>query len=704
MSLVCLNCSRRLFRKIPQQICLALAVFVVNPSRSQTTPTPKSGNSVPSLDSSQSVLKQHYDAAQHFQEAGDLDQAARQYRIFIADALGEIAIGRARLGEYDRAAAQFDEALALAPNSPVLLIEYAQAALAAGQYSHAELLTGKVLQNYPPTSSAVTKAHLIFGRTLLKMNKDKEARRELEAAVANDPSFENGYALAVACLDVEDGDCASKLFSEMQSSFGDTAQLHLQFGLAYGNSDFQQLAVAEFKKAIAEDPSLPAAHYCLAAAYLSNADASNLDGAAGELHKELEISPNDSLTYAALGRIAYLQSKYPDAERYLKRAIALDPHNPDAYLYLGQAYVALNRPADAEAALIECIHWTTDVSRNRYQVQKAHYMLGRLLAKSGDHAAAQTEMKAAEELLHANFARDNSRLSGMMSSGAADTAVAYVDSPEQTPSKADPEVDRKLDTFEKQLTQPVADSYNNLGAIAAQHGDYATALADFHQAAAWNPQLEGLDYNWGRAAFAASSFDAAVPPLTRYLSTHPQDATVRSALAISLFALGHYDKVLKTLEPVKPDAQSPPQVAWIYAQSLVMTGQRSAGIALLVEIEKANPDFEDVHRSLGEDWGGSPADRPSATKELTTAIRLNPNDAQAHYDLGKLILDSGDAKTAISELEMAVSLSPWDPRAHQELLTAYKQDARIADADRETKRFDGLTASDNTAEPSPPPQ
>ncbi len=707
MSSVYLHCSGYALGRFTQLACLALLFLVVTPCRSQAA-DPAHGTAAggPSVDSSESLLKQHYDAAQHLQEAGDLEQAARQYRVFIADAVGEIAIGRARLGEYDKAATHFDEALALAPNSPVLLIEYAQAALAAGQLSHAELLTQKVIKNYPANSNAVTKAHLVLGRTLLKMNKDKEARRELEAAVANDPSFENGYALAVACLDMEDGDCARKLFSEIETAMGDTAQLHLQFGLAYGNSDFQQLAVAEFKRAIAEDPSLPAAHYCLAAAYLSSADASNLADATEELHKELQISPDDFLTYAALGRIAYLQNQYADAERYLKRAIALNPRNPDAYLYLGQTYVAMNRPADAEAALKDCIRWTTDVSRNRYQVQKAHYLLGRLLVKSGDHIAAQTEMKAAEELLHANFVRDNSRLSGMMNSAgmsSADSSVAYVDSSEHSQSKPDAELDRKLNAFEKQLSDPVADSYNNLGAIAAQHGDYTAALTYFGQAAAWNSQLEGLDFNWGRAAYAASNFDAAGPPLTRYLGAHPGDTSVRSALAISLFAQGKYDMVLKTLEPIRPDSGSAPQIGYVYAQSLVMTGQRAAGIARLVELEKSQPELEDVHRSLGEDWSASKADRQSAARELTTAIRLTPGDAQAHYDLGRLMLESGDPKTAVPELEKAVSLSPYDTRMHEELLSAYKQEERMADVERETRRFEGL-AGEKALEPTPSPQ
>jgi predicted Zn-dependent protease len=86
------------------------------------------------------VLQQHHDAAQSYQSAGNLTEASRQYRIFTAAALGELAIERAHLSDYDKAAPLFDEALSLAPNSPALEIEYAQAAFVHGDLSHARLL------------------------------------------------------------------------------------------------------------------------------------------------------------------------------------------------------------------------------------------------------------------------------------------------------------------------------------------------------------------------------------------------------------------------------------------------------------------------------------------------------------------------------------------------------------------------------------
>ncbi len=652
----------------------------------------------------ESTLKQYYDAAQHFQQLGDMQQSAREYRAFLSEALGELAAGYALQGNTAKASSLFDETVALTPNDPRLLLNAAQAAFANAEFDHAQSLAQRLIDNQssgvaPVDKKTEAEAYQVLGRALLKKFQDKEARKALEKAVDLDPSFDNGYALAVTCLDMDDDKCADQLFSEMETSFGDKAILHLEFGLAYGQSDFPQRAIDEFKKAIAEDSRLPKAHYSLAAAYLDSAQSDSLQKAEVELKKELEISPNDFLTYAALGHVEVARQQYAEAEKNLKRAVALNPQNPDAYLYLGQMYYETDRFADAEPALREAIQHTTDVSRNRYQVVKAHYLLGRLLARSGRRTEAEAEMKIAQQFMSRTLTRDRDRLSGKnpdqtaaaKSSNSA-IAMATVESPDQEhrpnqdQARGGPQNLQALVAFEKQITGPVADSYNNLGVIAAGNKDYPAALNDFQRAYQWNPTLDGLDYNWGRAAFLSAHFQDAVPPLTRYLRAHPGDSGIRPALALSLFMTGDYDAVVRTLQPVLSTIDKVPQVEFAYADSLIRTGKLPEGIARLQSLERQNPQVPDVHRALGEAYAqSSPPDLAKAFEELNAASRINPTDPQTHYDLGKLDLQQGNDQAAIPELETAVQLKPSDCAAHSELAVAYRQASRSRDAEREEK-------------------
>ncbi len=641
-------------------------------------------------------LRQHYNNAQALQQTGKLNEAAEQYRAFLADALGELAIGYGLVQDYTQAAPLFDQALTLEPGSPSLLLDYARTALMHGDLARATTLATEYIQESPGDRVKLAQAHQLLGRALLKLSRTQEARKELEAAVALDPTFPNGYDLAVACLDLADEKCAVQIFNEMEKSFGDTAEIHMAFGRAYGDSDFQPRAVTEFRRAIEENPHLPGAHYLLAAVLLATGDEeSHLGDAEAQLKKELVISPRDSMTYAALGKIAVTHHNYPEAETYLKKAISLGSQSPDAYLYLGQMYFAANRLAEAEAALRQCILLTTDVSLNRYQVQKAHFLLGRILMQNGQQDAAHEEMKISRELANKTLAQDKSKLAGLTdSSESQDVQVPAADAKKPSslaPATADPLTVRRVESLREQIRLPVADSYNNLGAIAATNNDFSKAVGYFKQAAIWNPSLEGLDYNWGRAAFAGSQFTDAILPLSRYVKAHPDDSGARSVLAISQFMTGNYHGCIEALESVIGKADLAPQAEYVYAVSMIRTGQIASGAERLRALETSHPEIADVHRALGEALGQQ-GEKQRALEELHTAIQLTPSDADSHFDLGKIELESGNTAAAIPELEAATRLSPNNEQFHQELAKAYTAALRPADAQKELETCNLLRA------------
>ncbi|HVU46849.1 MAG TPA: tetratricopeptide repeat protein [Terracidiphilus sp.] len=651
-----------------------------------------------------STLKEFYDAAMNFQREGQLDRAANEYRVFLGDALGQLATDRAQLGDYVKATSLYDEALAMAPDSAALQREYARAALLAGDYPRAETLARALIKEAAGNMQDIAEAHQILGRALHKMNQLQQARKELETAVALDASFVNAYDLAVVCLDLDDEKCAAQLFGEMQHSFGDSPELHMDFGRAYGNSDFAPRAVVEFRRAIAENARLPGAHYSLAATLLlTSQDDATVKEAVAELKKELEVSPHDFLAYAALGKIATSQHQYDEAERYLKRAAALNPANPDAFLYLGQMYYDNGHASDAETALREAIRLTTDPSRNRYQIQKAHYLLGRLLMQEHEEKQARAEMEIARSFANSGLSKDKNELAGLLQNNAEPVVPV---SPSGNGSaahtmqtKSDPVAAHEFDAFEKRIAPAIADSYNNLGAIAATSADYADALHDFERAGAWNPALDGLDLNLGRAAFMASKWADAITPLSRYINTHPQDAGIRGALAMSQFMTQNYSGCIETLKDVEPQIASIPQMQYIYAESLVKIGRLQQGEERLASLAAAHPEIPDVHRSYGEALALQ-GEQQKAIAELRVALKINNHDSEARYDLGKLEFETGDTAAAIPDLQAAAELGPTEPRYHRELAVAYEKALRNAEAAKERQLYERLEAAQTKSTPA----
>jgi tetratricopeptide (TPR) repeat protein len=654
----------------------------------------------------EAALQDNYISAQRFQKEGDLDKAADRYRMFLSVALGELGVARADAGQYTKATVSFEQALALVPDSQQLRLSCMKAALHHDDDARAETLARSFLKDYP-TSHNLAQAHRVLGLALLGVNRDQDAKKELEQAVALDPTFANGYDLAVACLDLDDETCATQLFTELQASFGDTAAIHMAFGRAYGNSDFAPRAVAEFQKAIALAPQMPGVHYSLAAALLAtNEDDKTKLLVEAELKKELSISPKDFLTYAALGKLAVASHRYDEADQYLKEAIALNPQSPDAFLYLGQMYFDTDRLTDAEPALRKAIQLTTDEARNHYQIQKAHFLLGRILAQSHRSDEAHREMQIAREFANKGLSQDKNKLSGLLqdNSQAAEASPDTIQATAPQPDTLDPAAIRNLERLEKLLAPPIADSFNNLGVIAATHQDFRGAVGYFQLAGNWNPSLDELDYNMGRAAFSASMFSDAIAPLSRYLRTHPDVSGVRTALAMSQFMVDDYSGALTTLQPASQDVLSLPQMQFIYAQSLVKTGEITLGKERLQQLEASHPEIPDIHRSLGEVYAMQ-GDPRKAAFELQSALQLNSKDAQAQYDLGKVAIESGNATAAIRPLEIAVQLMPSNPEYHRELASAYKAAWRPAEAEKELQVYETLSApktGDNSAKSQVP--
>jgi len=684
---------------------------------------PALGQTTESQPPPQNVLQQHYDAAENAQEAGDLQGAATEYRRFLVEALHRLASNRATVGDFGKTAPLFEEALELDSSDVNLRLDYAEACRRGNDLLKAKSLAEAAVAAAPKES----RPRLVLGRILLQLKENEAAAKQLETAVAIEPNFTNGYALGNAYLLMKDQPHASRIFAEMLAGLGDSPEIHMEFGTAYAQAGYPEQAIQEFKKAIAEDTMYPGAHYSLGAAYIVGlGDAADAE-AVPEFREEVKNHPEDFLSHLQLGSIALGQHKLQEAEEEMTRAAELNPRSPDVHLYLGQLYVETNRPTEAETALRKSISLTFDVSRNHYQVQRAHYLLARLLLQSGRQEEGKQEMQISQELQKKSTLQNQGRPAARPN-GQDSEAVAGENTLSSGP--LDPEALKHVESFEQQVEPAIADSYNNLGAIAAGSSDLAESLHDFQKAFQWNPTLEGLDYNWGRAAFSANKYDQAVGPLGRLLQAEPDNTWVRSALGMSLFMLQRYGEALQTLQPMETQIDADAELAYAYAVCLLKTGDRDSGVKRLKELETNDPKNAAVHEALGEAFA-SQRDLAGAAAEFRAALKVKPDDTTAkynlalalielhqkreaqellaeaarggsenpdvYYQLGRLRLDRGETKAAITALEKAAKLSPNSDSVHYELAAAYRKDLRMADADRELKLYESLRGTSSKA-------
>jgi tetratricopeptide (TPR) repeat protein len=610
------------------------------------------------------TLQQHYDAARTFGISGDQEHAGIEYKAFLGEALRRTANARAKEGKPGEAIDLFSDAVAIAPDNPEVRLDFAVLYLDRQNFDAAKQQAGEAARLAPDN----TRAQYILGRAFYGLDDFAGAKPHLEAAVAAKPNFEMGYALALDYLELKDLNRARLLFDEMITGLGDSAPLHIYFGHAYWLTSNFEKAIAEYKLALAKNPKVPQAHFFLGIAYLSRDEDKGWDEAAQEQREEIKNSPNDFRPHYELGNIALKQHRADEAERELKRASELDPDNPDPLISLGEIYAGQNRPQEAEAAMRKAIALTSDVSRAGYQINRAHYVLGRVLVQTGHREEGAKELKISAELRERTHPEVRNGANDTEISRSAQQTEVHVD--EKGPTAKDSGANdsgakdqfsaadqQRLDAYLDQLKPGIADAYNNLGVAAASRKDFAAALEDFRKASKWDPALATLDRNLGMAAFYAGQYDQAIPPLYRQLQQKPDDVRVRAALALSYFSTEKYAPTLETLNPVKDQVGDDPGLALAYAVSLVKTNQYDEGMARLKALEQSSPDSAGVHVAIGEAF----ADQKiygTAVDEFRKALAVDPGQSRTHFLLGLALMHQETQAEAAQEFRAALKLDP----------------------------------------------
>src|SRR5437868_12289980 len=493
----------------------------------------------------QSGIRQHYEAAEADRRAGKLDAAESEYAAVLAEAYGRLGKIYSAERRFRSAVESLEAAARYRPGSQDVLVDLSIAYLDAGQYGQALGPLGKALALDPRSVGA----HHMLGKTHFMLGDFPRSVAELEAALRLSPDdYDIAYTLGLAHLKQHELAPARQIYDRLLARLGDRPQLHIIFGRAYRETSFLPEAIEEFKKAVRLDTHFPRAHYYLGLTYLLKDGASRLDDAAAEFKVELDSNPNEFFANYYLGVVYVIQRKWDLAVGLLEKATRIEPRNPDPYFHLGHAYQALERHRQAIEVLRKSIALNPELSHNDYQVTTAHYRLGQSLIKDGQKDEGEKELQTAADLKSKSLSRDKERAVAYLS--ATDLHEQNGKFPEIVSTEgvvaegpgADAKTEKELRSGEDYYTQVIASAHNDTGLLRADRQDFRGALAQFRLAAKWNPRLEGVDFNWGLAAYKAESYKEAIPPLERVLSASQSNAQATQLLGRSYYMVESYAK------------------------------------------------------------------------------------------------------------------------------------------------------------------
>ncbi len=616
---------------------------------------PASAQQPPQADAEPDPMEQHFHAAQTFQLAGNLTQAADDYRGAISLALQRLGNIRTSQGSYAEAAKLLTAAASIDPKNTDAAIDLAVVHFYTGEFDKARSYVEPALEREPSNFRALN----LSGKINFMRGNFQSAAERLQAALAVKADFDVAYSLALADLQLKKLAQASVLFDEMKASIKPSPELHLLIGRAYRESGFPEEGASEFKKAIALDPKYPHAHWLLGLTYLMQGD-KNYAEARQQFEAELAIDPQDYSSRYYLGVVQFNQHEFGAAEATLEGAARQRPDNPDVFFYLGQSYLQEARFEFAVTALRKAIALSTDPGRDVRQLAKAHSFLAEALQKQGKTGEAAAEFARAEQL-KTSASQSVAATSFPSTSGGARGVALASDVQElrkmmgQAPGQNAAERARESE-YTKSVSKLVGEAYHNLGVIDARASRFAHAAEEFAEAARWNPEIEALDRNWGLAAFRAEHYDQAIGPLQRQLRRTPDDAAVRQMLGLSYYMTDQFTNSADTFRPILGKLPDNPGLRYAAGIALVRSGDSAAGARLFSEILQQDSNVPEVHLMLGEAYSEQ-SQYSDALLEFNRALQINSRLSDAHYYAGMVYFKLGKLEEAAQEFSAELALN-----------------------------------------------
>ncbi|MET0942719.1 MAG: tetratricopeptide repeat protein [Mesorhizobium sp.] len=237
-------------------------------------------------------------------------------------------------------------ALALKPDSDIVLMQLASVAEQQGRPEEAIELYGRIPENSPLKRLA----DLQRGLNLADLKRHDEAIVQLKALLDAAPDDMRGYlALGGVYASKEDyrsaADVYDKAVTRLPNPTNENWNIFYQRGIAYERLKEWPKAEPNFRKALELFPDQPQVMNYLGYSWVDMN--MNLDEGLDMIKKAVDLRPSDGYIVDSLGWAYYRLGKFDDAVRELERAVSLKPDDPVLNDHLGDAYWRVGRKLEA---------------------------------------------------------------------------------------------------------------------------------------------------------------------------------------------------------------------------------------------------------------------------------------------------------------------------------------------------------------------
>jgi serine/threonine-protein kinase len=401
-----------------------------------------------------------------------------------------------------------------------------------------------------------------------------------------------------------------------------------------------------------------------------------LEAAITALRGEIQLHPDYHTAHLNLGNALKAQGKHDEAIASYRTAVRLMPDDATPHRNLGTALQAQRKYDEAIA------EYRTATRRSPDDIW-AHVGLGSALEAQGKYDEAVTEFRTAirlkpnEALAHCNLGL------ALHKQGKDDEAIAEC----RTSIRLKPDD---------------ATAHLHLGLALVAKGKYDEAIAEYRTAIKLSPS--GYDgylahFDLGLPLQAQGKLDEAITEFRAAIHIKPDGAEGHYALASALAEQGKVDEALAEsraaikLDPDDPQghdvlgdilrehvhdypaaeaafrqairlkSDNPRRHLWL-GHSLKAQGKHDEAISEYRTAIKLKPDFAVAHNNLGAILCDQVLDYRAAEAAFRQAIRFDPDDDSARRNLGHALRHQGKVEEAIAEYRTAIKLKPDYAETH----------------------------------------
>src|SRR5579859_3583326 len=310
----------------------------------------------------------------------------------------------------------------------------------------------------------------------------------------------------------------------------DVAFAHFQLAYAYTALKRGDEARAEYERAMALDPKMPEPALNLGILLMEKDPAE----AVAPLRRAVELLPSQSRPRFLLGSALEHSGDLGGAAEAFDGALRLDSRDAEALTHLGNLYLRLNRPADAEAKF-----------RSALEIQTKSVPAGLGLAQSLD---AQKKPEAADAY--------RTYLELKPADSAARARLVHLLIEQEKDDLALQELDRA-----EAGKPPTLDSLKLRADIQIAQKKLDAAIVTLQQARALAPNDAQLIGGLGRVYLQKRDFPAAEKELKAALQTDPHNIVYWKDLGSTYYLSGNCPATLSTLDVIAK-VETPGAGAW----------------------------------------------------------------------------------------------------------------------------------------------